>query len=267
MSLIIGIYCTDGLVLGADDAAHFGSYAQPTIRAAYKKIRIVDGISAISVASTVGVLQQYEDVLATMHNGEAFPAKRPVEAMNALRDGFLASTNAQYQVAAMIQHELGKEAWSSCASEVLVATRVAEAYRLYHFDKCLAPQEVTEDLPFVAIGTGRNTADPFIAHLRRIYYRDKCPNLALGIMTAVWTLKHAGETGAPSVGVGRQIVTLFKKADVYGIQELSAEQLQEHYEFIDRAEESMRSVARTIQEPADSDLPIPPIEIDVPRIA
>jgi len=260
VSLIVGICCTDGLVLGADDAANFGTVSHPTIRTAYKKIRIVSDVAAISVASTTGVLQQYEDVLASNLAGDTLRAIRPVQAMNRLRDGFVETANVQFQVATLIQHEAGTRAWESCVAEVLVATEVAGAYRLYHFDAHLAPQEVTPELPFIAIGSGRLTADPFIAHLRRIYYPERNPDLALGVMTAAWVLKHAEETGAPGVGKGRQIVTLQGYGETRRVQQLTREQLQEAYEFIDRTEESMRSVSRLIQEPSVFDLPEAPTE-------
>jgi len=261
MSLIVAICCTDGIVIGADDAATFASDRTPTIRASFKKIRVVDGISVISVAGTTGLLQQYEDVVSSTHGTEKFQASRPVEAMNSLRDEFLQRTNAQFQVAQMLQQEHGRRPWDSCSSEIIVATRVDGRLRLFHYDKHLAPQEVTLELPFVAIGTGQPTADPFIAHLRRIYYSEQSPDIALGVMTVAWTLKHATETGAPNVGGGRQIITLSDNNNEQTvISELSADQLQEHYEFIDRAEEMMRSAARPTWKETSIPIPMAPTE-------
>jgi hypothetical protein len=131
----------------------------------------------------------------------------------------------------------------------------------------MSPQEVTEELPFVAIGSGQQTADPFIAHLRRIYYSQRCPDIALGVMTVVWTLKHAAETGAPNVGSGRHIVTLSTSGDAPLIRELSDDQLQEHYEFIDRAEEMMRSVARPTWQETSPPIPSAPAEYGEPKTA
>lgn len=260
MTLIIALCCTDGIVIGADDAATFGNERTSTIRAAFKKIRIVDGISAISVAGTTGLLQQYEDVVASTHKTDAFKSSRSVQAMNTFRDEFLVRTNAQFQVAQLLEKEHGQRAWDSCSSEIVVATRIGGKYRLYHYDKRMAPQEVTEELPFVAIGSGQQTADPFIAHLRRIYYAQQCPDIALGVMTVVWTLKHAAETGAPNVGSGRQIVTLSSVGDIPVIRELPDDQLQEHHEFIDRAEEMMRSVARPTWKETSTPIPAAPAE-------
>ena len=267
MSLIIGLCCSDGIVLGADDAAIFGNDRTPTIRAAFKKIRIVDGASAISVAGTNGLLQQYEDVIVSAHKDDAFASSRPVQAMNILRDEFMARTNAQFQVAQMLERELGQRAWDSCSAEIVVATRIGTKYRLYHYDKRMSPQEVTDELPFVAIGSGQQTADPFIAHLRRIYYAKQCPDIALGVMTVVWTLKHAAETGAPNVGTGRQIVTLSIDGDATVVSELPDEQLQEHYEFIDRAEETMRSVVRPTWREVSQPLPEVAPNHDQPKTA
>jgi 20S proteasome alpha/beta subunit len=258
MTLIIGLCCSDGIVLGADDAAIFGNDRTSTIRAAFKKIRIVDGVSALSVAGTSGLLQQYEDAVMGTHKNDAFLNSRPVEAMNMLRDEFMARTNAQFRVAQMLERELGQRAWDSSSAEIVVATRTGGKYRLYHYDKRMSPEEITNELPFVAIGSGQQTADPFIAHLRRIYYAKQCPDIALGVMTVVWTLKHAAETGATNVGSGRQIVTLSSDGDVAIISELPDEQLQEHYEFIDRAEETMRSLARPTWREASPPLPALP---------
>jgi 20S proteasome alpha/beta subunit len=40
MTLIIGIKCSDGIVMGADGAATFGSLGQQTIRQGTKKLEV-----------------------------------------------------------------------------------------------------------------------------------------------------------------------------------------------------------------------------------
>lgn len=254
MTLVVGVRCTNGIVLAADGAAHHG-VVRPTVRSAFKKIRIVGGVAAVAVAGTTSILQQYEDVLDTLVRENAFVELRPVSAMNVLRNRLMEQMQAQFNVS-HIAAAIDKEALASCTADLLAVLFVDGKARLFHFDKYLAPEEIRDEIPFIAIGTGHVTADPFLAYLRRIYCDGKCPSLPLGTMTATYTLKHAIETGAHDVAGKPQIVT-FDETGV--VVELTEDQINTHYEFIGHTEHDMRRMHDMMAFGApDVRLPAPP---------
>src|SRR5882762_8782723 len=50
-----------------------------------------------------------------------------------------------------------------------------------------------DDLWFASTGSGQSITDPFLALLRKVYWRDEAPSLQGGIFTALWALQHACE--------------------------------------------------------------------------
>jgi hypothetical protein len=50
-----------------------------------------------------------------------------------------------------------------------------------------------DDLWFASTGSGQSITDPFLAVLRKVYWRDEAPTLQGGIFTVLWALQHACE--------------------------------------------------------------------------
>src|SRR5690606_12875728 len=82
-------------------------------------------------------------------------------------------------------------AQSSYMSASIVALIVQGKPELFQFTFDAASEQATGDIPFIAVGSGQQLADPFLAFLRRIFWKDHLPTLNEGIFAALWTLKHA----------------------------------------------------------------------------
>jgi hypothetical protein len=60
----------------------------------------------------------------------------------------------------------------------LIALPVNNVPHLLQFAEGGNPEQTTEELPFVALGSGQPIADPFLTFLRKILWKDRLPTLA-----------------------------------------------------------------------------------------
>jgi len=134
----------------------------------------------------------------------------------------------------------------SVLSQAVIGITISKRPCLFQFDQQGAPEEVTENLPFVAIGSGQSIADPFLAFLRRIFWKEKTPTLADGIFATLWTLDHAIAINPGGVAEPKQIVVLKKEESAHKARELSENDFNEHYQAIEAAEKSLSNFRESL---------------------
>ena len=118
---------------------------------------------------------------------------------------------------------------------------------------------MTDELPFVAVGSGQLIADPFMAFLRRVFWKDSRPNLAGGVFAAVWTLFHTIETNPGGVAEPVQIVVLEKRNGVFVARELPDGELKEPKEHTQHMEDTLRKAWQDLTAPPPAGTPEPPV--------
>jgi len=231
MTLIIGIKCKDGIVLGADGAATLGAMGQGIILQPMKKLEIISNAIVLGVSGPVGLGQRFKGELEQLWSDRKLSGKQTFEAMGILRQALWKHAKEEWEVATVTKQSIGNIALLSAACQTLLAIPVSKKLCLFQFDQQCAPEEATENLPFVAIGSGQNIADPFLAFLRRVFWPDRLlPSLADGIFATVWTLEHAIKTNPGGVADPKQIVTVKNKGSDFKIRELPEVELEEHIE-------------------------------------
>ncbi len=156
----------------------------------------------------------------------------------------------------LIAHEIGKQIRpffdTAGASVPLVGNRVAvqgvfcksllavafkSGVHLFQFNHSGAPERATEELPFVALGSGQRIADPFLALLKRVLWKDRRPSLAEGRFVAAWTIAHVAKTNAGGVALPLQLATL-SKADK-GFRAEFVKDTSEQMQAVEDAEASL----------------------------
>jgi 20S proteasome alpha/beta subunit len=272
MTLIVGIKCKDGIVLGADGAATYAVMGQSTIRQVIKKkLRLLGTQGIVGVSGPVGIGQRFAGELETIRNqgvpiSNSNPPKRqtldkfkPHEAMGVLRQVLWQIIGAEMDIARHMTQTIGNPSpIHSCLSQSLVCLMIGNEPCLIQFDQQGAPELATEDLPFVAIGSGQLIADPFLAFLRRIYWPNRLPDVDEGVFTTIWALHHAIETHPGGVGPPIQIVTFRQEADkAWRAKEMPEQIWQEHLQFIKSIEGELASVPRKLQEGKAQGPPVP----------
>jgi len=242
MTLIIGIKCSDGIVMGADGAATLGAMGQCTIRQAKKKLDIIKEKVIVGTSGPVGLGQRIRGEIEILWEKKEFSGskiRKPFDAMTVIRNKMWEHVGPELNAAGIARPALGDIASLDVLCFTLVALPVLGKPCLFQFDQQCAPEEATDDLPFVAIGSGRLIADPFLAFLRRIFWSNNQPTVADGIFATYWTLDHAIRTHPGGVADPKQIVILERKDTDWEARELLDDQLSEHAEAITEAENSL----------------------------
>jgi 20S proteasome alpha/beta subunit len=271
MTLIVGIKCKDGIVLGADGAATYGSLGQLTIRQPVKKkIRLIGNQVVVGVSGPVGLGQRIAgEVEAIQKNGIPIDEKqrkalihcKPYEVMGFLRHMIWGIVGPELEIARVTAQTLGAAALQSALMQAVVVLLVGNEPCLFHFDQQGSGEQATDDLPFVAIGSGQLIADPFLAFIRRLFWKDRLPTSDEGVFAAVWAVQHAIETNPGGVGPPIQIINMIKVEEgknlIWRAQEMSQALNEERLQFIGSLEAEIANLPKTIEE-AKKAIPPPP---------
>ncbi len=233
MTLIIGIKCSDGVVLGSDGAATFGTLGNTTIRQPIRrKLKIRQQCLVIGTSGPVGLGQRYAHELQELWASKKLSGAQPEAAMVLISQAFRAHCLAEIEVARQVSSLVGHAAAQSALAHTVVALPLRKKPCLIQFDHQGCPELASEDLPFISIGSGQQIADPFLALLRRLLWPDRQPTLAEGTFAVTWTLHHAIETNAGGVADPKQVVWLKESA----AKELAEDELEEHLQLVQEVE-------------------------------
>lgn len=241
MTLIIGLLCSDGVVVGADGAATYGVLGQSTIRQTTEKLSIIGGKVIMGSSGPVGLGQRHQFEMEGLWLGRELSGKKPIEAMGIIRTKLFKHTREELEAASIAKGVVGENiAGRGAICYTLIAGPVDKRPCLFQFDYQCAPEMATEKLPFIAIGGGQHIADPFLAFLRDIFWKERQPNLSEGIFMVLWTLTHAIKTTPGGVSDPIQIAVLSQDKRGWNARILPKDETQEHDQFIGRAEDHLR---------------------------
>ncbi len=252
MTLIVGIKCEEGIVLGADGAATSGVMGQNTIRQTHnKKLKILENSIVVGVSGSVGLGQRITGTVGSLYKeGKLFKAPNTStnftsdQIMTNLRLEFWKQLEMEFQIARAASQLLQPNVtmMSALTSTVVALKPPSQASAsLFSFDQQAAPEEATAQLPFVAIGSGQMIADPFLAFIRRLFWPDRAPTIAEGIFAVYWTLHHAIETNPGGVADPKQVVVLKLDGATWRAKEHAEDEGQEHMEHVVDIERKLTS--------------------------
>ena len=259
MTLIVGIKCDEGIVLGADGAATVGTgLGQSTARQPVRtKLRIHESRVVIGVSGPIGLGQRFMHEVEQLYKDGKLKGKLPVEAMTIVSEALRKHIQVEVAMAKHAHGLIGPAAATAVLSQTLFALPLKREVCLMQFDHQGAPELATKDLPCASIGSGQAIADPFLALLRRLLWPDREPTMPEGTFAVVWTLHHAIETNPGGVADPKQVVWLEKRSGK--ARELDQEELQEHLQFVREVEGKLTSFATSFgPEGRDApDIPVP----------
>jgi 20S proteasome alpha/beta subunit len=249
MTLIVGVRCQNGIVMGADGAATLGALGQRTARQTTQKLEVIAGSAIIGVSGPVGLQQRFADEVQKLWDARAFVgqvtgAAAMVKVSEILRKHILPELQAATLAAPVVGHQVCQ---TSAISQTMLAIPIGGKTHLFQFDQQGAPEEASDNLPFVAIGSGQSLADPFLAFIRRVIWKDETPNLNRGIFAALWCLHHAIQTNPGGISEPMQIAVLERVDDGWRSRVLPEAEQEEHFRGIADVEKHLANyfTART----------------------
>ena len=219
---------------------------QPT-----EKLHIIDNACVMGVSGAVGLGQLYLDKISTLWLQE-------------LKEGALTVADTRRVVSNAIFAEVSTEVAKArniiptqdhlklVGTHSLLALPAGPERRptLVQIDFRGATEAASEDLPIVSAGSGQSIADPFLAFLRRVFWRGRVPTIQDGIFVITWALQHAIYDSANRFSQPITIAVL----DRNGARHLPLGEVADHLQHVDDFERNMpNSRTRSVPEP-----PTPP---------
>lgn len=242
MTLIIGVKCEDGIVIGADSIATYGTpTGTPTIEQEIdSKIAVKASDVIVATSGAVGLSQL---ILAELDGNWNKIKKRPVHrARTEITKYAWAHIGPAMERANLAQHVLGPAARQSAICASIIALPIQGKLRLLQFAPQADSEECTLELPMVSLGSGQPEADPFLAFVKRIFWNNASPKtIPEGIFGVLWTLQHVSTVKAGGgVGGKASIAVLEKRDSSWKAEKLDEDRLSEHLLAVGEAESLLR---------------------------
>lgn len=243
MTALLGILCTDGVVVCADSVATFAAGQHRTIEQPFDKIDIVDSQVLVACTGQVGLGQRFHDVVERtwrqqkrnthLDVGRAF-------AEQAVRD--FGSTQAP-------QGELGAIVACGCKGQP----------HLIEFEpRGFQPEWKTRKLWYTAMGSGQLVLDPLLALMRRVFWQDGPPSLHEGVFAATWVMDHAINVNPGGVGGPLRVGVLERTGSGFSARMLEDGELALHRQNVSAAEDHLRQFPKRFHPAEAPELPPSP---------
>lgn len=223
MTVLVGVRCTNGVVIGADSAATSAIGNFHLLKMTADKIVIVGDRIIVAGTGQVGLGQRFAAIVKQAHDSKLFQRSivEVVKSLSASAINDFASTSAP-------KSEYG----------ALLAAPTDDAAQLVEFAvKDLQPEIKTSKLNFVSMGSGQALAEPFVSFVSRTFWNAQPPDVQSGVFGVHWALAHTIKCAPGGVGDPIAIATLTKGPKGWKAELLSEEVLGEQKEHIAAIEE------------------------------
>lgn len=242
MTVLVGVKCTDGVVIGADSAATSAAGPVHLLKMVSDKIEIVGGRVIVAGTGQIGLGQRFAKIVGDAHDAKLFQGRqvdvaRQLSAAGVNDFGATGATKGQYGalVAAPMEDE-------GCLIEFAVPD--------------FQPEMKTKKLNFVAMGSGQMLAEPFVSFVARTFWQSKMPDVQSAIFGVHWALSHTIMCAPGGVGDPIAIATLTKQKKEWRAELLSDEILGEQAQHIAAIEDVIANYKEKLLEGVDA--PPPP---------
>lgn len=220
MTVLVGILCQNGVVVGTDSSATFVAGSMRTVEQPVRKIDVVDGRIIVAGTGQIGLGQRFVEVVA--RNAKAFETMSAVEAAKVIcieaRNDFQ-STGAAPEYGALVAF-----------------TRKGRLHLVEFGYPTMQPEFKNDGMWYVSMGSGQAIADPFLGLMRRAFCPDGPPPLHTGKFIATWTLAHTCDVNPGGIKEPVVLSTLTNAKDGIKAEILSPEDMAEHSGMVIEAE-------------------------------
>ena len=251
MTILVGLRCQEGVVIGSDSSATFTvAPTFNTIEQRVKKVFVIEDKVIVAGTGQVGFGQRFNAVIEKAWNDGAFKGtdNTPLE---------IAKRLCALGISDFPETSAPKGKYGA-----LVAFPCGKKYCLCEFGTPdFQPELKDENIWCVAMGSGQPIADPFLGLLRRVFWKDSPPKLSEGIFAVAWTLQHAIELNPGGINGPAQIGTLSaSRGGELVARLLDDAELAEHLDSVKGAEEYLARYPEILRgsAAAGEEIPSPP---------
>lgn len=246
MTVLVGIKCSDGVVIGTDSASTFSAGTLNTIEQASKKVEIIDDRIVIAGTGAVGLNQRFCSIIKSSSSDKLFSNKTSaLDVAKSLSrsaiDDFL-STHAG-------NHNAG--IYGQTAYGALVAFPLGSKFELCEFQVSNFQPELKDNkIWYVSMGSGQYIADPFLGLMRQVFWEDGLPACSEGIFATTWAIQHAIDLNCGGINGPIQIAVLSSEKKGPLARLLSTEEIAEHQQNVEEAKSHLREYSKIFKEKA-----------------
>ena len=225
MTVIIGVICKDGAIIGSDSSATFAAGNVRTVEQKTKKVILIDDNKIMCGTGEVALSQRFEQIIQRYWRDNDLSLKSQIDIAKELynitfTDFKQTNSNFNQFGACLSFYHNG----SFCLCEFPWQT--------------FLPEFKTESLWYVSMGSGQPITDPFLGFVRKIFWEDKQPSLNEGIFGTIWALNHVIDVNPGGIGNPVQIGVLDNSAKSAKL--LTERELEEHIEYVNDFEKYMK---------------------------
>ncbi|MDB5474937.1 MAG: hypothetical protein JWP49_448 [Phenylobacterium sp.] len=231
MTVLVGVKCKDGVVIGADSMATSTAGHQSLMQMSTDKLSVVGDRVIVASTGAAGLGQRFQDVVKKSWDAKAFSQK----CMDCCRSIAQSGVNDFKSTGVPYHPQYG---WSFGS---LMAAPLEDRPQLVEFDvHGLQPEVKNDKLHFVAMGSGQMLAEPFMGFISRVVWGGTSPDVQLATLGVYWALQHAIQMAPGGVGLPIKIATLRKVSGQWKAQILEEAELQEADQHIAAIEDRIR---------------------------
>ena len=244
MTAVVGILCSDGVVVGTDSSMTMVAGTFRTIEQPTEKLAVIDNRAIIAGTGSVGHGQRFRNVVENALKNGQFIAERngvrqnPVDICRNISK----ATIADFQQTATQPH----------VYSALLAVPVGRERVLCQFDDGFQPTLFTNQMWFCSMGITQPITDPFLALMREIFWPTGQPTVQEATLAVTWTLDHAIAVNPGGVNGPARIAVLEPDGNSVRCRLLADEDLNEHRSWI---QEAKRHLSDRLKATADVETP------------
>ena len=219
MTVLIGLLCSNGAVLGADRAVtHTDSSKMPVAEGELQKITVFEGgRAAVAISGNVGGGQLVVDSLRKFSDetaGGASKSRTEAVALDTIREALQQRSNDYLRAFKELGFQgLPASEWIKDASKKVIGSGIyirgvgsGGKCRpcVVTFDGGYEVEHLQDGVPFSAAGTGSHFAIPYMLMLRELLFLKVLPDVDQGMKAVYWALDATIRARA-GFGVGQGI--------------------------------------------------------------
>lgn len=245
MTLLVGVLCSNGAVIAADRQATHGAMGQQTVGQSVTKVQVIRAEALYATSGHKGLGQQ----LCAIVEGKQQEFKNQGYDRNIvkLQEALRPVVDAGFQTARNAAGVIGNVAAASdCICGGLLAAGFKDGLKLIEITPQIAVEYMTPDMPFISMGSGKASADPFLGFLRKVFWPTSLPTIQEGALAAYWTIQHAIDMKVAGVGFGVDVFVVEPSDKTYKARKLDDAELTEHADFMKASEEALRGVRKSL---------------------
>ncbi len=236
MTIMIGVLCKDGLVIGSDGLSTLTYSGGSTISQKAKKLEIIDNQMVYGLTGYIGLGQIFIEEIKNTINGKDLLRDRPMNIILNIRKALSISFEDIVNMTNKAIPSLGNAIGGNVKSNSIGGFLTSNGPTLFHFNEQLIPTIIKPETPFHSIGCNDQLTDSFMANINRLCWNGTLPTVKEGILSVIWGINKAIELN-PMLGHPIQIIKLENNNNP---EELSGEDISDYLDKIGELESSFQ---------------------------